>query len=155
MTTNTKEILKSDLIANRLDLKVLSANVINNVIQIYNKLESNPNVQHINVYILTTFGTVTGTIENPVTEGEAVEKTADGEYTVNFEKLFRDTRNKQVAEFEMENPKTRLVNDSAYLFVRDAVLIPFSKPESRHRFKELILFGDQISGITYGNPEYQ
>lgn len=99
----------------------------------------------IEVSILTSFATIIGTILNEsdddskVTEEFLIDKTIGNAFEIR-DNILKKLKNK--------NPNLKILNNSGSIKLKDVTIIPFANPESKTNFKYLILFADEIKGLT-------
>ena len=97
------------------------------------------------VFLLTTFGTITGDI---VLSGESPKD----DVVVALSQSFVELRNKFLAEAEAEEASGKVaVNNVAAILIRNAKVIPYNAPQCVHNYGILHVFTDQICGVTFGD----
>ncbi|MCY9513271.1 hypothetical protein [Paenibacillus apiarius] len=142
------ELRESKLVHGRVDLKAATIDTLQTTFNILNKgtIEGIKSSDTLELVFLTNFGYVTGEIID-IAEASDESKAKD-----DFKKyLFASTikhRNSAIAGFEEENENLRLTSDSSLVYLKNAIVKPFSNPESSFKFGDLMLFTDQIVGIS-------
>ena len=137
----------SKLIRDRVDLKALTIKSLQFTFEAINKekIEGIAASDKLEIVYLTNFGFVTGEY---VHIKDALEFPEDGQYN---KYLFANTlknRNLLLAEYEKKNDNLRLTSDSSLIYLRNAIVRPFTNLNSSVRFGDLFLFTDQIIGIS-------
>lgn len=130
-----------DFITNRLDVKFHTIVAFQAAI---NKIkESNAETLSIGpetqVHIITNFGTVTGEIVMDHLVKEVINV---------LETVVVDSRNEELSR--METADSIIVNNTATLFIRNAVLRPFTDPRHTIEYPSFHIFVDQIVGFSWG-----
>ena len=105
--------------------------------------------------ILTSFGTIEADIVD--LDDEQMDATMDA---ANWRSLFfknlinsvADSRNRSILDWEQANEldKIKLINDSSYVLLCNAAIIPYANPQARFEIGEMLLFTDQIVAISAG-----
>jgi hypothetical protein len=97
------------------------------------------------LFIITNFGIITGEIQNL----DDVESQED--VGAQIDNVIFKNRNNILAALEKDyGSDARVVNNSSIIVIKNATIIPFTLSQSRHNFNRLLLFTDQIVGISYG-----
>ena len=103
------------------------------------------------VMLVTPQGIVSGTIcvhQNSITEEDFQQ-----DPSLVIENIAFTARNENLKELQDEAEDTlNVVNNSAIITVRDAILTPWATPNNTFKFKVLYLFASDISGFTIGTP---
>lgn len=137
--------LEKNAKCSRVDIKALSASAIYDLID-YAKSKKAA-LSNYKVIFYTTIGTVTGTWL-PLDE-EATESQKDYE---KIHERFLNIRDARIQDCEQENLER--VNDTASLTLVDVTIQPYGL-SGKHHVPYLILFADQIVGITFGEEKEQ
>lgn len=147
MKTNIEENKVPDFIKNRIDIKTDTINTLALFLEELNKRNEksslNPKIQ---VFLLTNFGTVKGDI---VIGSSSEDNTQNSALILN--NTFIDIRNNLWANDSRE--KNNIVNNTSYITVLNAKIVPFANPNIIFNFKILNLFADQITGFTFGSND--
>lgn len=94
--------------------------------------------------LITKAGQVTGDILLDGPEG----------FDATAAEVMKLTRNRTVKNLEAENGgNVDVIGSSAYLIIKDAVLIPWGAPQSSFRYQTLYLFADDIIGFSLGSND--
>lgn len=136
-----------NFIKNRVDLRFLTVNCFNGAIELLKagKLKNISMTRETQTIIITNFGVITGKILNweENQEDDFFKATIDGAV---------DSRNKLLSKIEQENTEElRPINDSSFIVVKNANIKPYANPTSNFSIAEMILFTDQIVGLSAGS----
>lgn len=145
-----------NFIKNRIDLRHQTLSLFNSAVE---TLKSNENDvitigADTGVLIMTNFGVVSGNIKELGTSEESTEETKPGQlvFKMLLEALLK-TRNQYLSEDEesIGQENLRVINDSSFVVLENVVVTPFANPNVKTKFESLMLFTDQIVGITFGS----
>lgn len=140
-----------ELIKNRLDLKMITLTSVMDTIDILKsgKIDGISISPKTSIMIFTNFGMVEG--ENvcfsdsedskPLSTSEIVKKLIETCFII---------RNNEIAKLEEENKDLKLINDSSAVILENVTITPYANPMNKLRMQHLILFTDQIAGISFG-----
>ena len=129
-------------IKNRIDVKVETIIAANTVL---NELTKEAIInKNAKLMIVTNFGVVEGTLKQEVDANDLAQQIC-----LSFAKV----RNNNLAKAEKEVASSTITNNSYFVTILDAKVIPFSNPSKIVTFAVLNLFSDKIVGFTFG--EYQ
>lgn len=133
---------------NRLDLRFYTVNCFSEAIEYIKagKIENVSMSQDTKTIIITNFGIITGDILNYGEEedGDILKAIIDG--TVG-------SRNRSLSEIEEENTENlRPINDSSFIIVKNAKIRPYANFTNNFKIAEMMLFTDQIVGLSAGSP---
>jgi len=96
--------------------------------------------------ILMTFGTIEGNIINETHE-ELIEKEdyASLIYSISIKGV-----DSNIASFEKEigEENIKIVNYTERILLSNVTLIPFANPQTKFTYERLLIFSDQIVGVT-------
>ena len=96
--------------------------------------------------ILMTFGTIEGNVVNESHE-ELIEKEdyASLVYSISIKGV-----NSNIANFEKEIGKEniKVVNYAEKLLLSNVTLVPYANPQTKFTYERLLIFSDQIVGVT-------
>lgn len=130
-----------------MDLKALTIHSLNSAFNVLNEnsIEGIEITDKTELVLLTNFGYVTGEVVD-------IEKASDSSTATNdFKKfMFASTvvnRNLAIADFE-EKGVSNLISDSSLVYLRNAKVTPFADPTNSFTFGDLLLFTDQVVGIS-------
>jgi hypothetical protein len=143
----TEEAKVPNFLQNRIDLKAMTIRTFGVTIDTFRNLPDRP-YGDLNSIVMTNFGLI---------EGEIIDLSDEGdERVLPFKSLavaMFDARNNVLTEREslIGEENIRVVNDSSMFLVVNATLIPFSNPQNRFNIGEILLFTDQVVGLTAGN----
>lgn len=146
--TEEKKNKVSKLVTNRVDLKALTIDTLNAAFRIVNSgtiqgIESSDTME---IVLVTNFGYVTGEITD-IADASDEEKASEDFKSYLFASTITH-RNNSLASMEEENENLRLTNDSSLIYLKNAVIKPFANPQTSVTFGDLLLFTDQVIGIS-------
>lgn len=101
--------------------------------------------------VITNFGLVRGKVVLFDNESEkGIYENHDYDSLIYMQAI--KTLDESMANFETEvgSESVKLVNYTGRLVLADAVVTPYANPQSSFNFSRLLLFTDQIVGITFG-----
>lgn len=136
------------LIDNRTDLKSLTFQCLSSGLDIL-KSDKTGNISidsETNVIVITNFGTVEGTL---IDFNKSTDNPNKAFVNALFEKVF-EVRNERIIELENENDQFRLINDTDSLTLENVTITPYANSNNKFNLGELILFSDQIVGLSIG-----
>lgn len=147
MSNNPKSIAIED----RVDLKSLTFDCIYSAINLVKsgKIEGAIIGANTKVFIFTNFGIVEGTPIPLSSSDNSQEENDDDVLAALYQHLFK-VRNDRIRKLESENKNLRLVNDTAALVLKDVILRPYSNLDVRMKIDNMVLFTDQIVGLSFG-----
>jgi hypothetical protein len=143
-------------IENRSDLKLLTLDALYSIID---NVKSGQIVNisiptNTNVFVITNFGVVEGSMvrfSNNYNQEFANDTT--NEYSkMLINQAFR-FRNEKISNLETVNEAFKLINDSSAIILENAVVIPHASPNNKSNYKILVLFTDQIVGLSFGERQ--
>lgn len=141
MSNSNKDLPK--LLQNRIDNKGLTAGIVYDLVDIFNKKQTSANTK---VFFYTAFGIVTGNwVISDETEDETVNLQAK------LHKTIIKQKHDQIRKEEAENEHLRLINDSGTIPLVNATIRPYAGGE--HHLSDFLLFTDQIIGLSYGEEK--
>ncbi|SET62162.1 hypothetical protein [Paenibacillus sp. NFR01] len=128
---------------NRVDVRHVTITELNSILLSLNE----SNELNFKLIFITNSSFIQGDMVDPYVEVDdnelsffhsVIEKTMD---------FRRDT----LIEVEHENATMRPINDAAFIHLKNVTIKPLSGINT-HKLDEMILFTDQISGLTFGEP---
>lgn len=146
---NETEQNKSKLVNDRIDLKALTVGSFATVIDFVNsgKIQSIQASDTIEIVILTNFGLVTGDCVFDLKESYDDDTMLKDFNKFMFSSMVKH-RNELVSKFESEEGVQRLTNDTGFVYLKNAVIRPFTDYNNALKFGDLCLFSDQITGFS-------
>lgn len=138
---------------NKFDSKALILDLFSNIADVANNSEINL-TSKVQPAFITNFGVIQGDI---VREGD--EKTphvTDNGALIGLMCASLDTvlniRNRDLTELEQEVGAGNVqVTNSSFFVLKNAIITPYANPQNKFNIGEMVLFSDQIVGITVGN----
>lgn len=108
------------------------------------------------VRILTNFGLIEGKVINFDEEGME-QITAEKDFASIFYSAAIKGADMSMAKYEDEigSDKLKVVNQTGRLVLADAVVSPYANPQNKFSISRLLVFTDQIVGITFGEEPQQ
>ncbi|AYB39708.1 hypothetical protein [Brevibacillus laterosporus] len=144
-----------NFIKNRIDLKIQTLTLFNSAIETM-KSEGIAGISlgsDTNVLIITNFGIVSGDIKQIRVQENSDESEKPGQivFKMLIETLVK-SRNTFLSKEEdlIGHENVRAINDSSFVILENVTVTPFSNPNMKTHLESMILFSDQISGISYG-----
>lgn len=138
---DNKEI--PELLKNRYDIKFNLISYIDRAVQVLgaNEIEGVTFPTNVKTVFITNFGLIEGTIV------DIQEKVRDIKYPIRLivQKAL-ELRNKELSEIE----NARLVNETSFFLLSDVMITPFSFPDKKSSISEMVLFADQVVGVSAG-----
>jgi len=140
------------IVENRVSLKSMTLSALNSCISVLNDLAEQNNLR---VVLLTPSGIIKGKIVPVVeiVEGNEFLKQISPENS-SFEadiSFVYALRQKTLIEWEKENPNLQVVDNGAFINLKDVELTSPSTPGIKNNFSQLIVFVDQIVGFSLTN----
>ncbi len=140
---------QSKLLTSRIDMKNYTISMFAREIGTTYKDTSDINNPHqIKPMFLTSFGMIQGElVEN---HNNSIQEDNRSIIDPMFVPLMKK-RNETIAEWEQEiGENARLINDCQFMMLKNVVVTPYASPQDHIELDELILFSDQIVGISAG-----
>lgn len=144
------------LLNRRIDMKYATTITFYDVIQHIKagEIPGFPLQADVRLLIITNFAIIEADLVDP--DAAAQEINPENMKAELYKALINgvtEARNSAIIEWEQENnlDKIALINDTSYLILTNAVIIPHANPEARFQMGEMLLFTDQIVGITAGH----
>ncbi|MEZ2659278.1 hypothetical protein [Aneurinibacillus aneurinilyticus] len=110
------------------------------------------------IMILTNFGTVYGNIQS-LTEEHDNNNATPWDASQEFMKIINEQA-LQLSEHllsrdekEISPENLRVINHSSPIYLENVTVIPYANPSSNLKFPSLLIFSDQIVGISFGSPQ--
>ncbi|MEA1961724.1 MAG: hypothetical protein U9N81_10740 [Bacillota bacterium] len=145
------------LLNQRVDMKYATLLTFNDVLEHIKSggIPGIPLPAETKTLILTQFGTIEGDIVNLDNDEQEEVMDESNWRAIFFKNLVNgvaESRNEVILDWENQNDvdKLKLINDASYILLSNAVIIPFSTPQARFAIGEMVLFTDQIVGISAG-----
>lgn len=137
------------LIENRVDLKGFTVNALNAVVQALNANEFTDVTvkEEVSLYFLTNLGLIEANIVTVPKKDDVKKLTEDNFISFLIDNMI-DARNKVISDLEEKQDNLQLVNGSSFIYLKKAKITQANSPG--YTLDELILFTDQIIGITFG-----
>lgn len=156
MSDEDKDI--PSFITNSIDFKKILVFGIFNLIQRIKdgKVEDVSMGKNTSVSVMTNFGLVSGRVM--LFDNESEKEIID---TRDFGSLFYletvKSVDKVMANLEDKiGPETiKVINQTGRLMLADVTITPFANPQNKYKLARLLLFTDQIVGITFGEESYE
>lgn len=136
------------LLDNRTDLKSLTFQCLSTALDILKSDEiGNISIDSdTNVIVVTNFGTVEGTLIDSSKSTDNPNKN----FVNNLLAEVFEARNGRIIQLENENDQFRLINDTDSLTLENVTITPYANSNNKFNLGELILFSDQIVGLSIG-----
>lgn len=137
---------KPKLMENSIDLKALTFTSFSEIVN-FMKSSKDPVIgPNTSIVLLTNFGIVQGTqMEFNATEDDSVNAVMNVIISNTF-----DLRNKHISKLENQNEQLKIINDCRSIVLKDVTITTYVNPDSKINLGQLILFSDQIVGMSFG-----
>lgn len=142
----------SKLLANEIDLKSLTFHCIDEMLNASldtiksGEIEGASINGDINTIIVTNFGIVKGDLVK--------EQTSTNDESLGFSEAVIlksiEIRNDEISKLENENAQLKLINDTRAIVLKNVTITPYANSNTPFKLENLILFSDQIVGISIG-----
>jgi|GEM_PF-1378407 len=140
---------------NRVDLRYHTLTMLNSGIESLKSKENNEISisDDTRVFIMTNFGLIAADIKELGVSDNSSENVKPGQklFQLMLEALL-NSRNNYLSEQEelIGQGNLRVINDSSFVVLENVTVIPFANPNTKSNLDSLILFTDQIVGISFG-----
>lgn len=142
----------SNTLNNRVDLKSLTFQCFNSVIDVLKTNESNILVGNSNVslVILTHLGMIQGDFISNFDISDDSQDNNEIKLVKTLSGKVFEMRDKELLEFQSENSNFKLINDSGTIALSDVTITPYNSINNAIHLGFLSLFTDQIIGFSFG-----
>ena len=138
---------KPTFMTKSIDMKMSLINGFHKMIEVMKSGETQITIdENTTLRILMTFGTIEGNIINETHE-ELIEKEdyASLIYSISIKGV-----DSNIASFKKEigEENIKVVNYTERILLSNVTLIPFANPQTKFTYERLLIFSDQIVGVT-------
>lgn len=139
---------------NNLDTKIVAISAVDSFLRGVKSTDGMEMDSGVKLVILTSFGTISGTIADHDEDSPFLHNEGSS-YSISVGNIIHGLRSSAIIDHEKEvgPDNVKLLNHSGYVELVDAVITPYANQETKIHMKSLVLFADQISGITLGTSQ--
>ncbi len=130
-------------ILSRVDLRQITIDELNGIL----KLANEEHGATFKFLFLTNFGFIQGEIVDDLDGNVSQEELTDFGIAINKTVEFR---RETIMEAEKLNDSLRPINDAGFFHLKNVIIKPYAGG-SRHQINEMIIFTDQITGLTFSD----
>jgi len=142
-----EDIEKPTFMTKSVDMNVSLVNGFFKMIEVMKSGETQITIdENTTLRILMTFGTIEGNVINDSHE-ELIEKE---DYSSMLYSLSIKGVDSNIASFEKEigEENIKVVNYTERILLSNVILTPFANPQHKFNYERLLIFSDQILGVT-------